>query len=56
MFCPYVRKTCTRITKIAYNDQESENGSIVHEMYTNAECKKEECGAWYDGRCNYNER
>lgn len=40
MFCPYVRKTYTKITKIAYSDSEVENGSIVHETYTNAECKR----------------
>lgn len=55
MFCPYVRKTYTRLTNIHYNDDDIEDGSIVREMYTNAECKEEECGAWSEGRCRYNE-
>lgn len=55
MFCPYVRKIYTRITGIGYNEDNIENSSIVHEIYTNEECKKEECGAWYEGRCRYNE-
>lgn len=54
MFCPYVRKTFTRATIIHYNNDDIEDGSVVHEIYTNAECKKEECGAWNDGKCCFN--
>lgn len=56
MFCPYVRNTYTRVVKIYYDEElQQEDGSILHEQYTNAECKKEECGAYFDGRCRYNE-
>lgn len=54
MFCPYVRKTYTRITGIHYNVDEVEDGSVIHEEFSNMECKKAECGAWNDGRCRYN--
>lgn len=56
MFCPYVRKTYTRMTGIHYNDDELEDGSIIHETYTNMECQKEQCGVWNEGRCRYNEQ
>ena len=55
MFCPYVRKVWTRATHIDYDDEMIERGSIVSEYYINEECRKEECGAWYEGRCRYNE-
>lgn len=57
MFCPYVRKTYTRVVKIHYDEElQQEDGSILHEQYANIECKKEQCGAWCDGRCRYNEQ
>lgn len=56
MFCPYVRKTYTKITGIHYNEDEIEDRSIIHEEFSNMECKKAECGAWNDGRCRYNEQ
>lgn len=55
MFCPYVRKYYTRATLIDYDEENIEKGSIISEQYINEECKKEECGAWFDGRCRYNE-
>ena len=54
MFCPYVRSVYTRATMIDYDEDNIEVGSIISEQYVNAECKKEECGAWYEGRCRYN--
>lgn len=56
MFCPYVRKTYTRITGIGYDENCIENCSVIHEIFSNETCKKEECGAWYEGRCRYNEQ
>ena len=56
MFCPYVRKSYTRYVAIHYNEDEIEDGSILHEAYSQAECKKEQCGAWNEGRCRYNEQ
>lgn len=55
MFCPYVRKTYTRLAIVHYNEDSIEDGSVIHEKYTNEECKKEKCGAWYEGRCRCNE-
>lgn len=60
MFCPYVRKSYTKITGIHYfettDNVQVEDASIIHEHFENAECRKEQCGAWYEGRCRYNER
>lgn len=56
MFCPYVRKSYLRATAIHYNEDVVEDGSLVFEKYQNETCKKEKCGAWCDGKCNYNER
>ncbi len=53
MFCPYVRKLCTRATIIKYNQDNIEEGSIVSEYYQNEECKKEQCGVWNEGKCNF---
>lgn len=53
MFCPYVQSAYTRITLISYNGEGNENGSIIHENYINKECRKEQCGAWHKGKCNY---
>lgn len=53
MFCPYIRSSCSRIAVISYNQEGNENGSILTEHYANMDCKKEECGAWYMGKCNY---
>lgn len=53
MFCPYVRKTYCRFTGIHYNGDSIEDGSVICETFENAECLKEQCGVWYEGRCNY---
>lgn len=54
MFCPYIRKTHTVLTIIAYEDN-LEKGSLVQEYFTNEKCKKKECGAYHRGKCRYNE-
>lgn len=56
MFCPYVRKSYMRLTGIGYNEEMAENGSLVYEHFENEECKKEQCGVWFEGRCRYNEQ
>lgn len=54
MFCPYVRNACIRTTLIKYDNEGNENGSYyIAESYINAECVKEECGVWCNGKCNY---
>ena len=54
MFCPYIRNTYIRAIAIGYNDEMIENGSVLIEKYINEECKREKCGAWYEGRCRFN--
>lgn len=56
MFCPYVRKSYLRATAIHYNEDVVEDGSLVFEKYENQPCKKEECGVWNNGKCNYTGR
>lgn len=53
MFCSYVRNACIRTTLIKYDNEGNENGSYIAESYINAECVKEECGVWCNGKCNY---
>ncbi len=53
MFCPYIQSTFIRTTLISYNNAGNENGSVISENYINKECKKEQCGAWYKGKCNF---
>lgn len=56
MVCPYaVNRHTVQQTVNEYD----ENGYvkmqqlIEHNNAEFAECKKEECGAWHEGRCNY---
>ena len=61
MICPYNRKqeNCVKQYK---NDLVNEDTGIV-KGYTEAytvkfelmECAKENCGAWQNGKCNYNQ-
>ena len=56
MICPYLLKIYTRATIINYDENNIEQGSIVSEQYAREDCKQKECGAWYRGRCRYNEQ
>ena len=56
MFCPYCQKIYTQAVIIKYNEDNVETGHITSEYYQNQECQKEKCGAWWHGRCRYNER
>ena len=56
MFCPYVVKTCIKAVVIGYDEENIEKGSIVSEQFIHEDCHKEQCGAWCEGRCTYNER
>lgn len=53
MFCPYNQRKQTVITFIVYNENRQETGSVVQNTFQNAECVKEQCGAWNKGRCRY---
>ncbi len=59
MYCPYIKKSETwyRMTEWKHSDV---NEAVVKEertscqtIYEMAECERENCGAFYDGKCNY---
>ena len=56
MVCPYaVNRHSVQQTVYEYNEDGSVN---MHQTIDNntaefLECKKNECGAWWNGRCNY---
>lgn len=56
MKCPYAvhRKTVTQ-TKIEYDEDGKQDSWTEVQNNTAAfvECQKDNCGAWYDGRCHY---
>jgi hypothetical protein len=56
MICPYLvnTKKVIKITK-KYNDdgQVAEHKETEDISTQGAECIKTECGAWYNGRCQY---
>ena len=50
MICPYRNSTL-----IIIDTTEEKDGKNIHthrEDYFEAQCKKEDCGAWYNGKCN----
>lgn len=47
MICPYLTKS--EITR-----QKEDDITTTATQYFQAECKKEHCGAWYNGHCDYN--
>ena len=57
MFCPYVRKKEKHVQ--CFTQQPDESGIIVKGVtvdawdFEQAECHKEECGAYYDGKCHF---
>lgn len=58
MICPYIQKSLKQVTQTVHETDESYNEKrtqvVILEEYTQMECKKDECGAWRDGRCTYN--
>lgn len=56
MKCPYRDKKRVQIIiiKRSYEDGlENEYQQYTNEEFELSECNKEECGAYYDGKCNY---
>lgn len=57
MICPYLKNT-KKVVKIAFkfNDEGKQIEHKETEDITTqgSECAKTECGAWYNGRCQYN--
>lgn len=51
MICPYRLSTVVIID--TNEEKEGKSTSTHREDYFEQQCKKEECGAWYNGKCNY---
>lgn len=57
MVCPYNRKNQTNI--IQWKQEYNEDGQayfltqISKGSFDLMDCKREECGAWHNGRCHY---
>ena len=61
MICPYNNRSATVIEVWSQTTNDSSNdskkGSVINKtIYERAECAKENCGAWNDGKCCYNKR
>lgn len=58
MICPYaVNRLVVVKTKYEYNDENTQTGTVQTEnsIANFVECQKENCGAYKDGRCCYNQ-
>ncbi len=61
MECPYNRKRLAYTRQVKNNLVSEDTGVIsgytecVVEEYGLMECTQENCGAWLDGKCNYNQ-
>jgi hypothetical protein len=58
MICPYNRKSLKQVTQTKHSYEEGNNNfseQILIEDYVLMECPKEECGAWQNDRCNFNQ-
>lgn len=59
MKCPYAvtRKELTN-TEMVYDDNGNQTAYIESKsnVAVFVECEKENCGAWHDGKCCYNQR
>jgi len=61
MKCPYNRKTLNYSKQYKNDFLNEENATLKGyeeaylEVYTLMECEKENCGAWQNEKCNYNQ-
>ncbi|HEY5585715.1 MAG TPA: hypothetical protein VIK78_14665 [Ruminiclostridium sp.] len=61
MQCPYNRKSARWVKQYKNNLISEDTGiissqeEILVEEYFLMDCPKEECGAWQNDRCNYNQ-
>lgn len=59
MICPYNRKMERQVVQWTQNydedltDRISDGETVTTTTFAMMECKQEECGAWYQGRCCY---
>lgn len=60
MKCPYMKSVETHVQVwIQHHDDDSDKtaGRTVEQWYYELmDCFKDDCGAWRDGRCHYNDR
>lgn len=58
--CPYCKKTKTEFQQWNQNPDENqtltEGKTATRTVYTYVECQREKCGAFYNGKCHYNEK
>ena len=58
MKCPYNRKAETQIqvwNQVSDGNQVLTDGTtVMHIIFKLMDCEKENCGAYYEGRCRYN--
>ena len=55
-YCPYAVDRCETLENVSVADEDGTN-HLTQRFYNKAsfvECKREQCGVFYDGRCHYN--
>ena len=56
MICPYNQTSHIMVNSYEHDEDTGElKTQIIKEFWGQCPCLKEECGAWKDGRCKYNE-
>lgn len=52
MICPYNMKLRKTIVE-RYTDEDGKEETVETMAFMQDKCAQEDCGAWYDGHCNY---
>lgn len=52
MICPYNMKLRKTIVG-RYTDEDGKEETVEIMAFMQDKCAQEDCGAWYDGHCNY---
>lgn len=56
MICPYNQTSHIMVNSYEHDEDTGElKTQIVKEFWGQCPCLKEQCGAWKDGQCKYNE-
>lgn len=57
MKCPYNRKVETQVQKWEQSPDENQSltdgKTVTQTVFELMDCEKENCGAWYNGKCCY---
>lgn len=57
MMCPYTVRSKIHVQKNIPMDNTDYVGTCIEvDLYNYCACERENCGAWYGGRCRYNEQ